>query len=197
VRAQHLIDGIDATALRDVLAEVDGLAARGRFETAARLRDHAATAIDVLWRGQRLRALVAVEELVAARPDGAGGWHLSVIRRGQLSSAGSARRGVPPMPVVDAICAAAQTILALPAPLGGAMVEETALIARWLAHPGVRIVRADDGYATPLGAAGSLAEWAALARSARMAAQAEADEDFDDRYGTTPTPKPLRLRVSG
>ena len=78
---------------------------RSRYETAARLRDHAATAIDVLWRGQRLRALAAVDELVAARPDGDGGWHLAVIRHGQLAAAGTARRGVPPMPVVDAICA--------------------------------------------------------------------------------------------
>jgi DNA polymerase-3 subunit epsilon len=197
MRAQHLIDGVDRTALRDALFEVEDLARRGRYETAARLRDHAATAIDALWRGQRLRALVAVRELVAARPDGAGGWHLAVIRHGQLSSAGSARRGVPPMPVVDAICAAGQTILSLPAPLGGAMVEETALIARWLGHPGVRIVRADDGYASPLGAAGGLSQWAALARSARLAAQADTDEGLDDRYGTVPLPKPLRLSASG
>lgn len=196
-RAQRLIDGAERTALCDSLAEVEDLARRGRYETAARLRDHAATAIDALWRGQRLHALVAVEELVAARPDGAGGWHLAVVRRGQLSSAGSARRGVPPMPVVDAICAAAQTILPAPAPLGGAMVEETALIARWLGHPGVRIVRADDGYASPLGAAGGLAEWAALARSARLAAQAGSDAELDDRYGTTPMPKPVRLNASG
>lgn len=196
-RAQRLIDGAERTALCDSLAEVEDLARRGRYETAARLRDHAATAIDALWRGQRLHALVAVQELVAARPDGAGGWHLAVVRRGQLSSAGSARRGVPPMPVVDAICAAAQTILPAPAPLGGAMVEETALIARWLGHPGVRIVRADDGYASPLGAAGGLAEWAALARSARLAAQAGSDAELDDRYGTTPMPKPVRLNASG
>lgn len=196
-RAQRLIDGAERTALCDALAEVEHLARRGRYETAARLRDHAATAIDALWRGQRLHALVAVEELIAARPDGAGGWHLAVVRRGQLSSAGSARRGVPPMPVVDAICAAAQTILPAPAPLGGAMVEETALIARWLGHPGVRIVRADDGYASPLGAAGGLADWAALARSARLAAQAGSDAELDDRYGTTPTPKPVRLSASG
>ncbi|MET4432353.1 DNA polymerase-3 subunit epsilon [Mycolicibacterium sp. 624] len=196
-RAQRLIDGAERTALCDALAEVEDLARRGRYETAARLRDHAATAIDALWRGQRLHALVAVEELVAARPDGAGGWHLAVVRRGQLSSAGSARRGVPPMPVVDAICAAAQTILPAPAPLGGAMVEETALIARWLGHPGVRIVRADDGYASPLGAAGGLADWAALARSARLAAQAGSDTELDDRYGTAPTPKPVRLSASG
>ena len=48
------------------------------------------------------------------------------------------------MPVIDAIHAGAQAILHEPAPLGGALVEETALIARWLATPGVRIVRASD-----------------------------------------------------
>ena len=141
-----------------MLAHIADLAERNRYETAARLRDHAAAAIDVLWRGQRLRALAAVTELVAARPDGDGGWHLAVIRHGQLAAAGTARRGVPPMPVIDAICAGAQAVLPTAAPLGGALVEETALIARWLAQPGVRIVRAEPGYASPVGSAG---RWAA------------------------------------
>ncbi len=144
-----------------MLAHLAELADRGRYETAARLRDHAAAAIDVLWRGQRLRALAAVTELVAARPDGDGGWHLAVIRHGQLAAAGNARRGVPPMPVVDAICVGAQAILPSPAPLGGALVEETGLIARWLAQPGVRIVRAEPGYASPAASAGRWAAWAA------------------------------------
>src|SRR6202020_633060 len=91
------------------------------------------------------RALAAVPELVAAAPDGAGGWQLAVIRRGQLAAAGTARRGGPPVPGVDALSSGAQVILAAPAPLGGALVEETALIARWLAAPGVRIVRARGG----------------------------------------------------
>ena len=64
------------------------------------------------------------------------------------------------MPVVDAIQAGAQAILPAPAPLGGALVEETALIARWLAAPGVRIVAGpsvdDDGWASPLRSAGRL-----------------------------------------
>ena len=75
------------------------------------------------------------------------------------------------MPVVDAICAGAQAILPSRAPLGGALVEETALIARWLAQAGVRIVRAEPGYASPVGSAGRLAGWAASARSARVAAE--------------------------
>jgi DNA polymerase-3 subunit epsilon len=133
----------------------------------------------VLWRGQRLRALAVLPELVAAAPDGDGGWQLVVVRYGQLAAAGTARRGVPPMPVVDAIRAGAQVILPQPAPLGGALVEETALIARWLVAPGVRVVcvtggdDADDaaGWCTPLRSAGPWAEWAASARSARVAAE--------------------------
>ena len=82
---------------------------------------------------------------------GLGGYHLAVIRHGQLAAAGTAARGVPPMPVVDAIAAGAQVILLAPAPLGGALVEETTLIARWLATPGVRIVRVSgEGWASPL-----------------------------------------------
>src|SRR6476469_2132152 len=162
--AVELIEGNDNRALASVLAHIADLAERNRYETAARLRDHAAGAIDVLWRGQRLRALAAVTELVAARPDGDGGWHLAVIRSGQLAAAGVARRGVPPMPVVDAICVGAQAVLPTEAPLGGALVEETALIARWLARPGVRIVRAEPGWASPAGSAGRFVAWAAAAR---------------------------------
>jgi DNA polymerase-3 subunit epsilon len=170
-RAIDLIEGRDGRALADVLDQIGGLADRGRYETAARMRDHAATAIDTLWRGQRLRALTTLSELVAARPDGAGGWHLAVVRHGQLAAAGNAARGVPPMPVVDAICAGAQAVLPSAAPLGGALVEETALIARWLQQPGVRIVRTEAGYCMPLHAAGRWASWAASARSARLAAE--------------------------
>lgn len=170
-RAAALIDGLSDHALSAVRARIGELADCNRYETAARLRDHAAAAIDVLWRGQRLRALASVTELVAARPDGSGGWHLAVIRCGALAAAGLARRGVPPMPVVDAITAAAQAILPSPAPLGGALVEEVALITRWLAQPGVRIVRAEPGWASPVGSAGRWAAWAASARSARLAAE--------------------------
>jgi DNA polymerase III subunit epsilon len=177
-----------------MLASITDLADRNRYETAARLRDHAAAAIDVLWRGQRLRALSAVTELVAARPDGGGGWHLGVIRHGQLAAAGTASRGVPPMPVIDAICAGAQAILPTDAPLGGALVEETALIARWLTQPGVRIVRAEPGYASPVGSAGRWASWAASARSARMAAEQIGRTDLSGLLGE---PHPTREQLFG
>ena len=169
-RAAALIDGLDNTALSAAVRQVTELAGRGRYESAARLRDHIADTIEVLWRGQRLRTLAGVEELVAAAPDGAGGWQLTVVRHGQLAAAGCARRGVPPMPVVDALRTGAQVVLPQPAPLGGALVEETSLIARWLDQPGVRIVCATAGFASPRDSAGPWLQWSSAARAARYAA---------------------------
>ncbi|MBZ4513307.1 DEDD exonuclease domain-containing protein, partial [Mycobacterium avium subsp. hominissuis] len=125
-RVAALIDGADNSALAAAVDQVAALAERRHFESAARLRDRTATAVEVLWRGQRLRVLASLPELVAAAPDGQGGYQLAVVRYGRLAAAGNARRGVPPMPVVDAITAAAQAIWPEPGPLGGALVEETA-----------------------------------------------------------------------
>lgn len=186
--AASLIDGSDNTALHAAVQQVNALADRGHYESAARLRDRTATAIEALWRSQRARALAALPELVAAAPDGAGGWQLAIIRHGRLAAAACAPRGVPPMPVVDAITMGAQAVVPEPAPLAGALVEETGLIARWLAKPGVRIVRAeagDDGWTSPVGSAGPWTGWAAVARSARLASDlgAEADPTGEQVFG--------------
>jgi len=181
-RAAALIDGSDDGALSAAADQVTALAKRHHYESAARLRDRIATAVEAMWRGQRLRALAALPELIAVAPDspgghevpgGARGYHIAVIRHGQLAAAGTAKRGVPPMPVIDALAAGAQVVLPAPTPLVGALVEETALIARWLGSPGVRIVRVSDdaGWASPLRSAGAWAAWAATARSARLAGE--------------------------
>jgi DNA polymerase III subunit epsilon len=196
-RAAALIDGLDDTALAAAVQQVSALAERSQYESAARLRDRTATAVDALWRAQRLRALAALPELIAAAPDADRGYHLAVIRHGQLAAAGTATPGVPPMPVVDAIQAGAQVVLPAPAPLGGALVEETALIARWLATPGVRIVRVSSeneaGWASPLQSAGAWTAWAALARSARLASQQDPDRDRGSDLLAEPHPSREQL----
>jgi DNA polymerase-3 subunit epsilon len=197
LRAAALIDGVDNAALAAAVTRIEGLAARGRYESAARLRDHLACAIDGLWRGQRLRALAELGELVAAAPDGNGGWHIAVVRYGQLAGAVTAPRGVPPIPLIDVACAGAQTVLAADAPLGGALVEETALIARWLEAHGVRIVRAaEPGYAVPVGSAGRWAAWASVARSAKLAAEQDLRR-FDGELDLLCEPHPTREQLFG
>ena len=169
-----LIDGLEDDALAAVLARIGELAERDRYETAARLRDHAAAAIDALWRGQRLRALASVAELVGgpprrrrrlasrgdpARPAGRGG------RRAPRRAADAGRRR-------DVRCRTSDSAVRRPR-WAARSSRRTALVMRWLAQPGVRIVRAEPGWASPLGSAGRWASWAATARSARLAAAAE------------------------
>jgi DNA polymerase-3 subunit epsilon len=59
-----LVEGRDDASLHTVAAEIDALAARERFETAARRRDQLAALIVGLGRSQRLAALASLPELV-------------------------------------------------------------------------------------------------------------------------------------
>ena len=66
-----------------------------------------------------------------------------MVRHGRLAAAGVAARGVPPMPVIDALRAGAQVVLPGPGPLRGAPAEEVGLLHRWLTTGGTRLVHAD------------------------------------------------------
>ena len=104
-------------------------------------------------------SLTRLAELIAAQPDGAGGWHFAVVRHGRLASAGSAPRGVSPMPVVDVLTSSAQTVLPEPGPLHGAPAEEAGVLWRWLTTPGTRLVRASEPWTEPAASAGSWRGW--------------------------------------
>ena len=111
-----------------------------------------------------MAALAAVEEIVGARPDGCGGWEVAVVRYGRLAAAGVAARGVPPMPVIDALRTGAQVVLPGPGPLRGAPAEEVGLLHRWLTTGGTRLVHAEPPWAEPARSATAWAGWAQRAR---------------------------------
>ncbi len=132
--------------------KIDDLSAQQRYEHAAVVRDRIATVVRACARMQRLHSVQAVAELVAARPDGNGGWELSVIRRGRLTAAGVAPRGAPPWPVVESLVATADVVDPLPT----ALAEETECVLRWLEEPGTRLVLASEPWAMPAFGAGGL-----------------------------------------
>ena len=117
-------------------AKLARLSAEQRFEQAAVVRDRIATVVRACARMQRVRSVSSIDELVAARPDGAGGWEISVVRRGRLAAAGVAARGVPPYAVIEALLATADAVSAEQPVLA----EETETILRWLEQPGTRLV---------------------------------------------------------
>ncbi|NQE68213.1 DNA polymerase III PolC-type [Nocardia gamkensis] len=196
---RSLFAGHSDAPIRSILDRIETHSRAEHFEAAARLRDRAARVVRALRRTQRLAALARIAELIAAHPDGDGGWEFAVIRYGRLAGSGTAPRGVPPMPLVEQIVAAAETViptgvLAEPPlaegeapitedapPLRGASPEEVALVARWLARPGVRIVRTTEGYREPLFGAARWLGWAELADAAVRAQPTE--QGYLDRLG--------------
>jgi DNA polymerase-3 subunit epsilon len=162
-----VIAGTDGAALRAAADHVDSLAAGQHFELAAARRDELAAVVGAVVTANKMAALAAIPELIAAGPDGTGGWELGVLRHGRLASAGVARRGVAPMPVVDALVAGAETVLPAPGPLRGGNPDELRVLLRWLARPGVRLVRSTQPWAEPAGAATGWRGWLDRAAAAR------------------------------
>jgi len=157
---------------------LDQLAADQRYEDAAAIRDRIATLVRSCARMQSLGTLTRIAELVAARPDGGGGWELAVIRRGRLVGSEVAPRGVAPMPIVSSLVATAEAVpdtsdSATMATV--ATVEESEILLRWLQEPGVRLVATSDPWASPARGAARLRSWLPSAEGARRSADPFAD----------------------
>ncbi|MBB5808472.1 DNA polymerase-3 subunit epsilon [Saccharothrix ecbatanensis] len=164
---RRLVAGADVTPLHGLTVQIDALAAAHRFEDAANRRDRMSSLVRSLDRAQRLAGLAALPEVVAARSDGSGGWEFAVVRHGRLASAGVARRGVRPMPVVDALVASAETVIPGDGPLFGAPAEEVGVVLRWMDRPGTRLVYCEEPWRSPAFAAGAWREWVARAEAGR------------------------------
>jgi DNA polymerase III subunit epsilon len=175
-----------STLISPLRARLLALSDAQRYEEAASVRDRIATLVRSCARMQSLTALSRIQELVAARPDGDGGWELSVIRRGRLVAAGVASRGVPPMPVVDSLLATAEAV-----PPDGmasvASVEETELLLRWLGEPGIRLVATSEPWQSPARGAARLRSWLASADASRRNAN-----PFADRRQLRTSSQPVR-----
>jgi len=171
-RIAALIDGRSDEVLLVLRDRLLSLSADGRFDQAAVVRDRLSALAAAIDRRQRLGALAGIRELVVARPDERGGWELTVVRHGRFAAAAHARRGVDPMPVVEAMVASAETVQPGPGPLPAASVEETTTLLRWIERPGSRLVRSTAPWSSPAAGAGRWRPFmkaADIARSTRVA----------------------------
>ncbi|MBI3689032.1 MAG: DEDD exonuclease domain-containing protein [Actinobacteria bacterium] len=179
-----------------VLHRIEVLSGQRRYEDAATLRDRLAVLVRAADRVQRLTTLAGIASLVAARPAGAGGWELALVRHGRLAGASTVPQGAAPRPYVDALLATGQTVLpatgqtVLPAdpPAFGTVpylaggVEESECVQRWLDGPGVRLVELDGQWATPPHGGGRWRRWLELA----TAGQRGQVDPFADRRRLVP-----------
>jgi DNA polymerase-3 subunit epsilon len=154
------VEGDPQPLVRPLLDRVDRLAAEERYEDAALLRDRVATLVRAVRRRQRLESLAAVPELVLARPDGTGGWQLSVVRRGRLVAAGCAPRGLSVRGTLASLLTTAETTTTTDGELA-ATVDETELVLRWMEKPGTRLVDLTGTLACPAPGTGAFSSFLA------------------------------------
>ncbi len=173
---------------RQVLAALHermaSLAAQGRYEAAAVVRDRMHHLVRGAALAQRVTPLARSAELLAARAVDGGGWELICVRYGRLASTTFTPPGADPMPFIEAMRAAAEMVTAPIPPQSAASAEETGLILSWLEKDGARLVRLDGSWTSPaFGAAAALA--AARDQRGRWVTPAPFDEP---RSGATLIP---------
>jgi DNA polymerase-3 subunit epsilon len=169
------LTGDPGELVRKLLARIETLAARRRYEQAAQVRVRMAALLRATVRMQRLTALTSIPELVAARPAASragrrdGGWELAVIRYGRLVAAGTSVPPTHPRTTLAALLATAETVRPGPGPTPCASAEETERLLSWLERPEVRLVECPQGWAYQ---AHSAARYAPLLEQAESAPRA-------------------------
>jgi DNA polymerase-3 subunit epsilon len=185
--ARALLNGAARPLLDAARRRMASLSAQERYEEAAAHRDRATSFVRAAARMQRLAALAACPQLVAARPGFAGGWDLAIVRHGRLAGASTVPIGAAPTPYIDALVVTAEIVTPGPGPLAAAGAEEMDRILAWLGEPGTRLVSLDGVWCSPAAGAGGLHEWLCAAEASRDAAR-----PFDDRRRLRPVHRPAR-----
>lgn len=151
VRAARAAMREDARPVVAAMRErISALSRQLRYEDAATQRDRLLAFVRAAARTQRLRALTACPQVVAARPSFAGGWDLVVVRYGRLAAAGAAPPGSDPCITVEALLTTAETVTPAPGPTPCATAEETERVLAWLESPGTRLVSIDGVWCSPV-----------------------------------------------
>jgi DNA polymerase-3 subunit epsilon len=161
------IHGDPEQVVRALMARIEVLADRRRYEEAAVIRSRLVALLRATVRMQRLASLTRLAEVVAARRDSIGGWEIIVVRHGRLAAAATSPPRVHPRPTLDTVRMTAETVLPGPGPVPAASAEETERILAWLERPDTRLVETSGDWVSPVRGA---ARFAALLNRAEAAA---------------------------
>ncbi len=167
-------DAVRAAMLGDVRPlvaalgrKVSRLAEAERFEEAAVHRDRLAAFVRAASRLQRVSALTACSEVVAAVQREDGGWEIVVVRHGRLAGTAVVGRAEDPRVVASALVATAESVPPGVGPTPAATAEETECVLRWLEAAGVRLVSLTGSWSCPAYGAGGVRLWAEAADAGR------------------------------
>jgi len=146
----------DCRAMVAVLhARIAALSRSERFEQAEVVRDRLLALVGAAARVQRLAAVAACAQIVAARRRPAGGWEIVLVRHGRLAGTTISPPGADPWPYVTALRSSGEVVQAPVLPAPAALPDETEKVLGWLEAEGVRLVEVSGSWASPVHGGGS------------------------------------------
>jgi len=144
---RDIFDGDIDSVLRSGQCRMAGHVEVEDFELAAQVRDEMHALVGVSIRFHRIQSIVKAGVIVAAAPGPSGGWDIHVISGGRLVAAAHARPKEDAKAVARAARATAEDAANTPSVT---TFEETALLARWIESPDVRLVSIDTAISWPV-----------------------------------------------
>ncbi len=155
-RVEAALDGPDRL-FAPLRTRMLALARDGRFERAGEIRTRLHGAARALAGARERAALVAVDELVATRPDG-DDLEVAVVRRGRLIGTVRVPRRATEREIENAVThmgGSLPGVISNGSP-GPEDAEEVALVLAWLARPDVRAHRVEGTYASAVAGGAAL-----------------------------------------
>lgn len=142
-RVRNAMSGDVDDVVAAAKTRIKSLSAAWRYEEAASARDRLLAYLHAVVKTDEARMLAVCRHLAAARRTPSGGWEIAVIRHGRLAGTAVCARHENPYGVLAGLNATAEQPAPPVAPRTAAMPSESALVARWLAEPGVRLIEVD------------------------------------------------------
>ncbi|MGX6604188.1 DEDD exonuclease domain-containing protein [Micromonosporaceae bacterium Da 78-11] len=175
------IHGDPEQVVTALLARIEALSDRQRYEEAAVVRSRLVALLRATVRMQRLGAVTRVSELVAARRDTVGGWEIVVVRHGRLAAAATSPPREHPRPTLDLARLTAETVRGGPGPIPAASAEETERILAWLERPDTRLVETSGDWVSPARGAARFTSLLTRAEAAASAKDSSVRSSVTDR----------------
>jgi DNA polymerase-3 subunit epsilon len=163
---------------RKMTEKMQELSLQERFEEAAAIRDRMSALIRASARGQRIRSLTAVEELIAAKPVGSN-WELTLIRYGRLAASWTCKEEQFDE-AVNAIRKSGEVVLKNGSILPASTYEEVEVLLRYLNSPEIRIIDLIGQWSSPAYGAGQAR--AELEASKQGSANRRYKEEFTNSF---------------
>lgn len=158
---QEIIESMMSAVLGDpelIVAQhtqrMRSLAAEQRYEEARDIRDRLDAVLTAIQRGQRISALAACSQIVAARRIDSGGWEILLARYGKLAGTATTPLGTDPRPVATALIETGSHIEPPHRGLPAGTPRETEIIHDWITSPGTRLIDIAGTWRSPVRGAG-------------------------------------------